>query len=140
MHHRSGLRKTQPTLYSTSTMTSTASLYAQLSIRTPTRRFSTGALIAQSTDITILESISRLFSSHTAYNIPVRTYPRPHVLLPIPAQAVLLLTHPRVKLMVRVIGNNIRLLMSQIVENISIDMYAEGMTVSIVTVEALHDW
>lgn len=120
--------------------TNTAALYLQLEIRTDRVVISVGAKIARSSDRSILDDIVHYYASHMAYNIPVETYPQPHVMLPIPSPAVLLLAQARVTLDVPMIGPSLRIMMHEVVLNSHIDFYTTRATVTVVRADVLYNW
>lgn len=120
--------------------TNTAALYLQLDVRTDQTVISVGARIARSSDRSILDDIVHYYASHMAYNIPVETYPQPHVMLPVPSPAILLLAQTRVSLDVPMIGSCLRIMMHSVVLNSHIDFYTTRATVTVVRADVLYNW
>lgn len=111
-----------------------------LSINTSEHCLSVGAKIAHSDDTRLLRDVVHLYASHTAYNIEVTTYPQPHVMLPVPSPAVLLLLHSKVTLDVPLIDACVRIKMHDVVMGSHIDFYTTPAKVSVITADVLFDW
>lgn len=117
-----------------------STLFFRLQVNADRLSVSTGARIARSQDRAILEDIVHYYASHVAYNIPVEVFPQPHVMLPVPAPAVLLLAHRSVSLDVPLIGSSLRVMMHDVVINSRMDFYTMAAYVTILSAEVLSNW
>lgn len=116
------------------------SLFLHLNISAGGTIYQVGIPIVKSANDELLKRLSRSFIGHSAYGLSVELYPRPHVLIPIPPMTSFMLLDESLTVLVPIVSNQLRIVLTQETIGVYIDFYRGHPRVTLAGTDVLSDW